>query len=301
MMHENLQISYQEINEMLSHFCRAFSLRIGIHDENNRLLTEFPGIPAQVDRMVFCDYVAQHSAAFDKKCLSCDQAAFQIVRKTRRSYLYPCHMGFKEAMIPIYTGDTLQLVLMIGQLRQPDDTEASFSALLEKLTALDPGLPERLSLSKLRENWLQMSVMEDSQLESVVYLLEICAAHIRDNHWIRFKNSSRQEQICQYLAAHYQEDIHIGHMAEALHLSTSHLSRLLKQLTGTTFTECLTKYRIQKAVEMLTETRMTTGEIAYAVGYNDPGYFTKVFKKAMGMPPSLYRTSQASTEHASMY
>lgn len=267
MIHENLQISYQEINEMLSHFCRAFSLRIGIHDENNRLLTEFPGIPAQVERMVFCDYVAQHSTAFDKKCLS---------------------------------GDTLQLVLMIGQLRQPGDAEASFSALLEKLTALDPGLPERLSLPKLRENWLQMSVMEDSQLESVVYLLEICAAHIRDNHWIRFKNSSRQEQICQYFAAHYQEDIHIDHMAETLHLSTSHLSRLLKQLTGTTFTEYLTKYRIQKAAEMLTETRMTTGEIAYAVGYNDPGYFTKVFKKAMGMPPSMYRTSSARTEQPPM-
>ncbi len=50
-MDNNIYVSYQEINELLQKIHCAFNIRIGIHDEHNNLLTEFPGIPKQTDKM----------------------------------------------------------------------------------------------------------------------------------------------------------------------------------------------------------------------------------------------------------
>lgn len=288
-MEDTLFISYQQIQEMLFHFCRAFQLRIGIHDEHNHLLMEFPGIPQQVEDMVFCDYVARNSSIFDNTCLQCDQAAFQIVKKTRCSYVYRCHMGFKEAMIPIYTGDTLYLVLMIGQIRDCSDTEETFQSKCNRLFAMDPSLQENIDPDHLKKNWEGMLCMEDAQLQSVVYLLEICAAYIKDNQWIQFKNQSRREQLQQYFNNHYKEPITVQDMANTLHLSRSHLSRLLKQLMDCSFTEYLSALRIEKAEKLLVSTDMNIVEIAYAVGFNDPSYFLKVFKKITAVSPGVYR------------
>ena len=56
-----------------------------------------------------------------------------------------------------------------------------------------------------------------------------------------------------------------------------------------TFTEYLTATRIARARELLTTTSMRTSDVAYAVGYNDPHYFSYLFKKNTGMSPRDYR------------
>jgi len=288
-MANNIYVSYQEINELLQKIHCAFNIRIGIHDEHNNLLTEFPGIPKQTDKMVFCDYVAMHSDIFGKTCLACDQKMFQLVKKTHRPYIYKCHMGFKEAMIPIYTGDTLQIVLMVGQIRDPNDTKEFFSDIVHTLSDLDPSLTDGIDLKKLQQKWNDMLCMHDSQLEAVVSLLEICAQHIQDKHWVNYKNVSRSDQITQYFQLHYQESISIEQMSEALSISKSTLSRLIQRFFSSTFTEYLTHIRIDKAKQLLSETTLTIQEIAGSVGFKDPYYFMKVFKKLTGYTPSMYR------------
>jgi len=288
-MENSIDISYQEIKDLFYNIHRAFNIRIGIHDEHNNLLIEFPDIPVQSDKMVFCDYVANYSERFGENCLLCDQNAFQIVKKTHKSYRYKCHMGFKEAMIPIYTRDTLQIVLMIGQIRDPKDTEVVFSELLNDLVELDAQLSDVIDKQELRSKWSNMLQMEDTQLDSVVYLLEICAQHIHSRHWVNYKNVSRSEQILQYLQTHYRENISIDQMAIALCISKSTLSRHIQQFFNSTFTEYLTNFRIGKAKDLLTETNFSIQEIAGTVGFKDPYYFMKVFKKTTGYTPTMYR------------
>ena len=72
-------------------------------------------------------------------------------------------------------------------------------------------------------------------------------------------------------------------------LSNNHFCTVFSQEMGVTFTEYLTRVRMQRAREMLTDTTMRTAEIAYAVGYNDPHYFSYLFKKNTGLSPRDYR------------
>jgi YesN/AraC family two-component response regulator len=98
------------------------------------------------------------------------------------------------------------------------------------------------------------------------------------------------EKSREYIREHFAEgDISLNTVAEFVGLSPNHFSTVFSQETGETFIECLTRARIAKAKELLKTTSIRSSEIAYRVGYNDPHYFSYVFKKKMGVAPSEYR------------
>lgn len=74
-------------------------------------------------------------------------------------------------------------------------------------------------------------------------------------------------------------------MADHVALSNNHFCTVFSQETGETFTEYLTTLRLQRARELLRATSLRTGEIAAQVGYNDPHYFSYLFKKKYGVTP----------------
>ncbi|MCE5343685.1 MAG: response regulator [Eubacteriales bacterium] len=76
-----------------------------------------------------------------------------------------------------------------------------------------------------------------------------------------------------------------GHVA----LSNNHFCTVFSQETGVTFTEYLTSARLQKAKQLLRDQQMRTSDVAFAVGYNDPHYFSYLFKKNTGLSPRDYR------------
>jgi two-component system response regulator YesN len=65
---------------------------------------------------------------------------------------------------------------------------------------------------------------------------------------------------------------------------------MFKKYLGKTFIEFLTEIRIEKAKELLRNTNMKTYEIARCIGYRDAHYFSLIFRKTAGEPPSVYRT-----------
>ena len=69
-------------------------------------------------------------------------------------------------------------------------------------------------------------------------------------------------------------------------VSTSYFSTIFKNATGETFVEALTRVRMEKAKNLLETTNMKSYEVALTVGYNDPHYFSSIFKKHMGMTPT---------------
>ncbi|MEG1651366.1 MAG: helix-turn-helix transcriptional regulator, partial [Oscillospiraceae bacterium] len=78
-------------------------------------------------------------------------------------------------------------------------------------------------------------------------------------------------------------------MCEHLHISQSYFSALFKKVTSQTYVNYLTEIRLQKALELLEHTEEKTYFIANSVGYDEPNYFSYVFKKRFGISPSQYR------------
>jgi two-component system response regulator YesN len=93
----------------------------------------------------------------------------------------------------------------------------------------------------------------------------------------------------RYMQEHYRRDLGLEEVSDAVGLSYSHFSMLFREKTGMTFLEYLTRLRMEKACDLLRNTRMKVYQIAPMVGYQEPKYFMQVFKRTVGMTPSEYR------------
>ncbi|MCL1795790.1 MAG: response regulator [Clostridia bacterium] len=86
-----------------------------------------------------------------------------------------------------------------------------------------------------------------------------------------------------------REDLAIDGICRQLHISASYFSALFKKETGKTFLGYLTDLRMEKAMDYLAQGGMKTSEIAQLVGIADPSYFSYIFRKHFGIPPSQVR------------
>ncbi|HEU5139234.1 MAG TPA: response regulator transcription factor [Bacillales bacterium] len=99
------------------------------------------------------------------------------------------------------------------------------------------------------------------------------------------------EEARRYIDSRYHESITLEKVAVHVELSPYYFSKLFKEYNGSTFIEYLTEVRIRRAKTLLKSTRMSLKEICFEVGYHDPNYFSRVFKKSAGRSPSQYRAS----------
>ncbi|WP_138420550.1 response regulator [Aquibacillus sediminis] len=96
-------------------------------------------------------------------------------------------------------------------------------------------------------------------------------------------------QAREYLDNYYDKSISLEEVADWLGISSYYLSKLFKDKYQVTFIEYLTAKRLQKAKELLLDQTVPLKEIALSIGYKDPNYFSRVFKKETGTSPSEYR------------
>lgn len=95
---------------------------------------------------------------------------------------------------------------------------------------------------------------------------------------------------CAYLNEHHIEyGLSLEEVASLVGLSPSHFCRVFKEQTGENFTEYLTRLRLNAAARLLLNTRASIGQIALAVGYADPNYFSRIFHRLTGVTPKEYR------------
>ncbi|MCR5684171.1 MAG: response regulator [Lachnospiraceae bacterium] len=92
-----------------------------------------------------------------------------------------------------------------------------------------------------------------------------------------------------YIDANYTRNITLEDLSMAVNVSSYYLSRIFKENTGENFIDYLTRLRIDRAKELLGTTSYSMKEIGVMSGYSDPNYFSKTFKKNVGVTPTEYR------------
>lgn len=92
-----------------------------------------------------------------------------------------------------------------------------------------------------------------------------------------------------YFADHYNEDICIEDYAEENHMSTSWFIRNFKEYTGSTPMQYILSKRMHNAETLLQNENYNISEIANIIGYENPLYFSRIFKKVKGISPTEYR------------
>lgn len=142
---------------------------------------------------------------------------------------------------------------------------------------------------------LQKALLSLEESEKYVKKLLSYALTLRDNT-ANNRYSSMLKNVLDFMNENYSNpNISLNIMAEVANMSAAHFSAVFSQQMGKTFVEYLTETRMNKARELLRCTDKSSGDIAFDVGYNDPHYFSFLFKKINGCSPRDYRLGRNSS------
>lgn len=103
------------------------------------------------------------------------------------------------------------------------------------------------------------------------------------------KSGSIIETAKAYIQNNYSKDISLDDVSRVVNISPYYFSKIFKEDTGENFIEYLTGIRINRAKELLDTTEYSMKEICCMVGYSDPNYFSRSFKKNVGVTPTEYK------------
>jgi len=113
-------------------------------------------------------------------------------------------------------------------------------------------------------------------------------SHLSDNNQWGIRIAMEAEQ---YIETNITKPLTLKEIATSVHLSSCYLSSLYTKLRGYTLFDYLNRRRIYLACKLLTNPKLRISEVAHQVGFDDPLYFSKVFKKIKGCAPTEYRKS----------
>lgn len=108
----------------------------------------------------------------------------------------------------------------------------------------------------------------------------ICATH---------NNLMVVDAATRYIRGNFDQNLTLDGIARAVYISPYYLSHIFKEQLGCTVIDYLTKVRIEEAKKLLRTKGLSIVNVAERIGYNDSGYFSRVFKKTEGVTPSTFK------------
>ncbi|MDX8045131.1 response regulator transcription factor [Gracilibacillus sp. S3-1-1] len=108
-------------------------------------------------------------------------------------------------------------------------------------------------------------------------------------HASQTASTSNIQRLLDYIEENYSNSLTLRTLGDYFHFNPTYLSSYFSKHHEEGFSEYLNHVRIKNAQKMLIETNMSISSISESVGYSDPSYFTKVFKKVVGVSPRIYR------------
>lgn len=123
-----------------------------------------------------------------------------------------------------------------------------------------------------------------------LYESDVCVAP-RHSRPLVFSSQDLVQRVLITISTLFMTDLSVKDIAAAHSISYRHLSRIFLQQTGCTMVQAITCTRVRNAMRLLRDTALPIREIAHRSGFRSEGYFTSVFTKFVGQPPSAYRAS----------
>ncbi|MDR3552543.1 MAG: response regulator [Clostridia bacterium] len=210
-----------------------------------------------------------------------------------------------------YPENKEKLLLKSVTLNEPDVCLMAFDHIFEWLTEHTKG-----NLQEIASGLTELTVMlsRTAKEYGVIgetgndYLNDFFA--IRDLSTLRVWSKNRIRQLCadiagardkrlscvivdakEYIEQNFCSEITLEDVSRAVNISPSYFSKLFKDETGSNFIDYLTALRIEKAKKLLDDRNCANKEICYQIGYSDPNYFSRIFKKIVGVTPTEYKSS----------
>jgi len=267
------------LEQLAKNFYQITHTLITIYDEKQNMICAWPE-----HLCGFCTEV-RRAPALAEKCRQCDHSAFEVCSRTRKTYIYRCHMGLIEVATPILCNNVIIGYLLFGQIA-PDQDPGELRELYRE-TAREHHLDIRL----LDEELSKLQYRTTEYINAISDLLEMCANHIWLNSFISVHNEGLAHSIEAYIQQNLHTDLQVKTICELFSISRGTLYNLAKKNFGCGITEYVAQCRMSTAKRLLKRSDLRISEVAEQAGFADANYFIRFFKKSTGLTPKKYRST----------
>lgn len=165
----------------------------------------------------------------------------------------------------------------ITELRNQDAARMFFGAVRDNLAAILTGMRFESA---------------DERAASFLRVLTLVSRHRESKPMGTWRKidpvEHRMMQIRTYVSCNATREITLQEIAAHVGMNVSAFCTFFKRQTAQTFVDYLNKYRLDIACHLLEEGKLSVSEVCFASGFNNPAYFSRLFKKMFGIPPSTY-------------
>ena len=268
MRHYNLE----KLQALLRDFYNLTGIKICIYDDTG---TEVCYYPEKLSS--FCALL-RTDTEMDDRCKNCDKRALEICGRTRTQYAYTCHAGLLECVSPILYGEKVIGYIVVGQIKA--DEQPDFGRIADKLPSSIRG--------ELAKQFDSLPSVAMDKINSAMRILDVCAGYEYLRRLVR--NTKKIDTVLeQYIRDNLDKSLSVSLLCSEYHLSRSELYSIFKEYFDATPAEYVKECRVEKACELLRSTRLPVCEIAEQCGIPDYNYFSKIFKRKLGMSPREFR------------
>ena len=235
----------------------------------------------------FCAIMAEKS----RSCAACLQMQEKLAQSAAHGpCTITCAYGLCETAVPVKLGAQTIGFLQTGQVMRQKPTAASFDRAVAKAGELGVDIDH----ARAKDAYLATPVVSQKKLDSAASLLSIFADHLSmKSNQLAVQAANAEPPVItkakQFIREHHAEKLSLGQVAAAVHTSIFYFCKLFRKVTGTTFTEFVSRTRIEKAKNLLLNPNHRVSEIAYEVGFQSLTHFNRVFKNLVGESPTEYR------------
>lgn len=219
---------------------------------------------------------------------------------TAASATNTCFAGLVETAVPIRVGQKIVAFLRTGQVLTQKPTARAFQRACAELESRGA----KVNLTALERSYFSTRVVPPKQYGAMMRLLELFAQHLGGltNLTLVAEQCDEHPMVArakQYITANQSEEITLASVAARVHASTFYFCKVFKGSTGLTFTDYLSRTRVESAKQLLLNPHNRISEVAYAVGFQSLSQFNRVFRRIAGLTPSEFRIDVATNALAS--
>lgn len=273
----------EQLQQLLKDFYHIANIRITVFDSDLTELVSYPENCAP-----FCSII-RSTAEGMQACAQCDRDACRHASKQDTAYIYQCHAGLTEAIMPLWVGSTLVGYLMFGHVFAYEK-ETDGWKVISRCCQSYP-----VDMKKLRASLSACPQVSDSYILSAAHILHATASFLVMQRMASLQEDSIAAKLDAYLSENFYHPISSATICHDLGIGRSRLYKLSAQLYGCGISEHIRNLRIKKAKQLLTDhPDLSIADIALICGFSDYNYFISVFSRNTGLSPGVFRKNHLS-------
>lgn len=226
----------------------------------------------------YCSRIQQTTDG-QSRCYECDKFILEKCRISKKTEVHICHAGLVDVAVPVVYHGNVVAYIILGQMKKDKDFEA-----VKKYVS---DLP--LDFDLLKDDYNKMPLYNEEKVMSIANIATMLSKYILLESMLKPETDTAFEKALEYIDKNIESHITLNDISRESHISKTTVYKYFHRYFGCTPSDYINKKRVEKSTEYLKTTDMSIELISQKVGFLSSSYYTRIFKKYMGITPRNFR------------